>query len=995
MMANLQRFTELAELVADGQAVDWESAASGSANDAERGTVEQLRAVASISRLFATVSAGGTTRQPPKQILVDGSGWGALRVLEHVGSGRFGDVYRAWDPALDREVALKILCPFDGDAAAETQVIEEGRLMARVRHPNVVTIYGAQRISGVTGLWMEFVDGRTLAAELAQRGPFTSEEITTVGIQLCRALEAVHGAGLVHRDVKAQNVLRQEGGRIVLGDFGTGREIDHSRSSHGSLAGTPTYLAPELFAGLCVSFRSDIYSLGVLLFFVATGKYPVTGRSLRDLRDAHAQGRRTLLASLRPDLPKLPVQVVETALDTDPARRHENAEAMGRALERSVGKRRSRAGLLAACSVALAATVAATLAWSARNAEPLSIPFAERDWVLVTAFENHTGDTSLDGVLEYALERELANSTFINVVPRDRIEDTLRLMRRNVRATVDISLGREVALRDGRIVAGRVEKMGGAYSVTARIANPADGSTMAGVAEASIGAGDLLRAMSDVSTGVRRRLGETLPHAEPRAPALAKVTTRSMRALQLYSQARSMTRETYLFRDPRAPQIVEQLLMDALDEDPDFVWARILLAHAIHAQSGRNVEVIEHLKRAAAAAPAGVERFIADAELSAFTGSFSKDADKRVRHLESALTKFYSALQLQPDDLWALSCLLNVTDTLGRVPGRDLIQRYADLRPNSLYVMVAAADYAFRSRYEADTDEYLNRSHAILKASADHDRHDIARLHVVSARHAWRQREIQQALISLDNVLANRDVSDQPVLPYELFYAYVGMGRWDRAERVASLMRDRATRTRFRIVVASERGDHEAVRALATRLLAESGELVGGSSTLGVAVVSALVDARMFAPVRKALVSMKTKPRANHPAHFLQLVEGLLSTADGRIDHGVDLLEKAVQRTDLAPVTFATASRKLADARLRKGETKRAIAVLERASRHDAVHRPDSYAYVRARATLAELYRHVGRTQEAIEIESDLRQLLAVAVDDHPVIRRLGAIRAN
>ena len=164
-------------------------------------------------------------------------------MIEHVGCGRFGDVYRAWDAALDREVALKILRA-DDEAAVQTDIVEEGRLMARVRHPNVVAIHGARRIDGATGLWMEFVKGRTLAAELAERGPLAAAELASVGIQLCRALAAVHSAGLVHRDVKAQNVLRDDAGRVVLGDFGTGREFEDSASSSGCTCRHPDIRRP-------------------------------------------------------------------------------------------------------------------------------------------------------------------------------------------------------------------------------------------------------------------------------------------------------------------------------------------------------------------------------------------------------------------------------------------------------------------------------------------------------------------------------------------------------------------------------------------------------------------------------------------------------------------------------------------------------------------------------------------------------------------------------
>ena len=259
--------------------------------------------------------------------------WGPLTVHEKIGSGRFGDVYRATDPGLERDVALKLL-RHDSEADGRL-VVQEGRLMARVRHPNVATIYGAQRIDGRTGLWMELIDGSSLEAELAVRGPFDAADLARVGIELCRALDAVHRAGLVHRDVKAQNVLIEPGGRVVLGDFGTGHVLRDGDEAQ-VLVGTPAYLAPEALEGRGDTPSRDLYSLGVLLFHLATGTYPVTGRSLHEIRDAHAAGRRSRLRDVRPDLPGTLLEAVDTALQADPTRRFADAASMAKALEASL-----------------------------------------------------------------------------------------------------------------------------------------------------------------------------------------------------------------------------------------------------------------------------------------------------------------------------------------------------------------------------------------------------------------------------------------------------------------------------------------------------------------------------------------------------------------------------------------------------------------------------------------------------------------------------------
>jgi eukaryotic-like serine/threonine-protein kinase len=264
--------------------------------------------------------------------------WGSLIVRERVGAGVFGEVYRAYDEQLQREVALKLLRV--GSRSSDrlaAKVLNEGRLLARLRHPNVVLVHGVEARGDRVGLWMEFVRGCTLEQLLERQGLFGAREAALIGQDLCRALAAVHAAGLVHRDVKAQNVMREEGGRVVLMDFGTGvpaREDESGRAAPA--AGTPLYLAPELLDGGEATAASDLYSLGVLLYHLVTGGYPVVAASLAELREAHQRGRRRL-QDARPDLPDAFVQAIDRALAPHPAERHVSAGAMQEALTRALG----------------------------------------------------------------------------------------------------------------------------------------------------------------------------------------------------------------------------------------------------------------------------------------------------------------------------------------------------------------------------------------------------------------------------------------------------------------------------------------------------------------------------------------------------------------------------------------------------------------------------------------------------------------------------------
>src|SRR5580658_2464276 len=209
------------------------------------------------------------------------SHWGSFVLNARVGSGGFGEVYRAWDPHLQREVALKLLLPgaVGGEAEYEA-MLREARALASVRHPNIVPVHGVDRHDGRVGFWTDFVRGKTLAVLLREQGTFGSREAASIGLDVAKALSAVHRAGLLHRDIKAENVMREEGGRILLMDFGLSSLESHA----ATFSGTPNYMAPELFQNGKSSVASDIYAMGVLLYYLLAGEYParLSGLTARD-----------------------------------------------------------------------------------------------------------------------------------------------------------------------------------------------------------------------------------------------------------------------------------------------------------------------------------------------------------------------------------------------------------------------------------------------------------------------------------------------------------------------------------------------------------------------------------------------------------------------------------------------------------------------------------------------------------------------------------------
>ncbi|MEM6705717.1 MAG: AAA family ATPase [Acidobacteriota bacterium] len=263
--------------------------------------------------------------------------WGHLRVLEPLGSGGFGEIFRAYDPKLDREVALKLRRGRRGSTAS---YLEEARRLAKIRHPNVLTIHGVDQHEGRIGLWTELIDGHTLESLLERSGPMGSREATLLGIDLCRALAAVHGAGLLHRDIKTSNVMRETGGRTVLMDFGT--VTDSGEEGSGSLVGTPLAMAPELFQGAPPAQATDLYSLGVLLYRMTAGGYPYEAASLGELEDLIDDGRFVSLRDRRPELEGEFIAVVEAALAKEPGDRYSSAGDFERALAETLTDRPRR-----------------------------------------------------------------------------------------------------------------------------------------------------------------------------------------------------------------------------------------------------------------------------------------------------------------------------------------------------------------------------------------------------------------------------------------------------------------------------------------------------------------------------------------------------------------------------------------------------------------------------------------------------------------------------
>lgn len=522
----------LAESVADGKPVDWEAASLSGEASLQR--IKRLQILASIA------SACGMPPAPPAVALKGDVlfHWGHLEVRAKIGEGVFGDVYRAWETTLEREVAVKFLRA--GATPDAAHILQEGRNLAKIRHPGVVTVYGAEQLDGRVGIWMEYVRGRTLEDILQEEGPLTASEALRIGIDLCRALAAVHGAGLVHRDIKARNVVRQDDGRIVLMDFGTGIEAKPKTDTTPAFAGTPVYLAPEILRGESASPQSDVYGLGVLLYRLVTRAYPIVGTDLDALRSAHARGETRPLHDLRADLPAPFVHVVKTALAADPRQRFASAARMERALvaaldaPRAAAKRRAHFVRLAAVAVLGVCIAIAVHRWANRP----QVPAANRNCIVVTDFVNETQDEELDG-LASMLITSLEQSRAISVLTRSRMNDYLKSAGKLQSDRIDAERGREICRRAGAgvLVLPSIRQLGDGYRLQLDAIEPRRNRRLFSAEDAAPGKNDVPARIDALAERVRIAMKEEPSAIRATGRSVAQITTGSVRAYRHYERA--------------------------------------------------------------------------------------------------------------------------------------------------------------------------------------------------------------------------------------------------------------------------------------------------------------------------------------------------------------------------------------------------------------------------------------------------------------------------
>ena len=322
------RLLSVAQSISEGMPVDW-SEVDKHDDPTYSAIVSELRVLEDLARIH---------EESPRN-------WGSFDIVGEIARGAFGTVYTARDPALGVTLALKVIRPRNPDVPLDPEkALNEARLLAKITHPNVVRVYRADRIGDEVGVAMELVKGQTLEDLVQTQSLFSAREATLIGLDLCHALAAVHRSGALHGDIKAHNVMRGENGRIVLMDFGAGKDLNIAPRHGGQdFVGTPLYMAPEVFAGYVRSKTTDIYSLGVLLYYLVSRAYPIEGSTRTEVERGHQPpGRRIPLRDVRPDLPDAFVRIVEQAVAERPEDRFQSAGELEAALSATVVAARPR-----------------------------------------------------------------------------------------------------------------------------------------------------------------------------------------------------------------------------------------------------------------------------------------------------------------------------------------------------------------------------------------------------------------------------------------------------------------------------------------------------------------------------------------------------------------------------------------------------------------------------------------------------------------------------
>ena len=472
---------------------------------------------------------------------------GRYEILQLLGRGGMGAVYKARDTELDRIVALKLIRP---ELARNPEILrrfkQELILARQVTHKNVIRIFDLGQSDGIKFITMDFVEGQDLRQLLLERGKFPAEQAARVMLQICRALEAAHNEHVIHRDLKPQNIMLDSGGRVYVMDFGIARSAHlPGMTQTGALIGTPEYMSPEQARGENLTERSDLFSLGVILYELLTGKSPYPADAPLATLWKRLQEKPKPPVDVDPTVPKPLSDIVMKALELEPENRFASAREMAQQLEIWLGPSAGSSTIFLpaphhthywkwASATLAVLLIAAVVAFRLKApAKPVAAhPLVS---VLVADFANTTGDSVFDETLEPPLSVALEDASFISSFSRNQAKKIAAQLQPGG-TSLEETTARLVGVREGieYIVGGLIEKKGSGFEVHARTVETATGKIILEVDESADDKKGVLGVVGKIAARMRRVLGDTTPVATQIAAA-ETFTTGSLEAAHEYA----------------------------------------------------------------------------------------------------------------------------------------------------------------------------------------------------------------------------------------------------------------------------------------------------------------------------------------------------------------------------------------------------------------------------------------------------------------------------